>query len=496
MAMSEVWTNHGGNQRVFAKQIAKPKNLTELRALVAEVTARGGRLKPVGSGHSFSDIVQTDDVLVYTKSLLGPSRPGAVLRLEDELWKDPVPETPRVRIACGGTIRMLNEALASAGLAFANLGGYDAQTFIGAASTSTHGSGLSLPPLPDAVRSLVLVTTGGKVYQIEPSDGITDPAKFSARYRPEQVELVQNDDWFYSVVCALGCMGVIYSVTVDVTAGYLLREDVTFEPWSRVRRRLADLAYLRKHRHLEVHLNPHPDGDGERYCNVVRRDLTEPGAATQRLPETRRLLSTLAFAPEAQRLLVRSLNERPQLVPGVLDVGLRGQVTGPRGRVEQSYRIYNVGEVNKADVTALELAFPLENGRFLAAIDRLLDVMALNRARGLYQNGPLALRFVKASSAYLSMMHGRDSCTCEIAMLNGTIGGDEMLRSYEAALYEYGARLHWGQRHELTHAPGWLERAFPRAPQWLAVYRALNHRGVFNNRFTDRMGISVAPDPA
>jgi FAD/FMN-containing dehydrogenase len=489
-----TWVNHGGNQRVFARELLNPTSLADLRRIVREVGARKGRLKPVGSGHSFSDIVQTDDALINIKSVLGPNQPSSVLRLEDELWKDPTPATPRVRVICGATIHALNPVLATAGLGFANLGGYDAQTLIGAIATSTHGSGLGLPPLPDAVRSLVLVTTAGKVYQIEPSDGITDPDKFYRRYRREDIELKQDDRWFQSVVVSMGCMGIIYSITLDVVASYMLQEDVSDEAWSSLRPLVQQRSYLAKYRHLEVHLNPHPAPNGDYRCSVVRRNLAPGGSVPHPLPAVRRLLTMLAFSREAQRLLVRALNEHPDLVPGVLDGGFTQLVTGAQPNLEASYKIYNLGDVNKADVTALEFAFPLENGVYLAAIDRLIEIVAQNRARGLYQNGPLALRFVKASKAYLSMMYGRDSCTCEIAMLNGTRGGDEMLLSYEKAMYEFQARLHWGQRNELTGTPGWLEDAYPHAEAWLEVYRELNSQGVFNNHFTDRMGISVYPE--
>ena len=129
---------------MYASRVVKPRSLQDLRRIVSEVRARKGTLKVVGSGHSFSDIVQTTDVLIDIKSLLVPTAPGCVLPLENELWKDPTPAVPRVRVIGGATIRMLNPALASAGLGFANLGGYDAQTLIGAIATSTHGSGIHL----------------------------------------------------------------------------------------------------------------------------------------------------------------------------------------------------------------------------------------------------------------------------------------------------------------------------------------------------------------
>ena len=341
------------------------------------------------------------------------------------------------------------------------------------------------------MRSLVIVTTGGKAYQVEPTDGITDPAKFYQRYQRQDVELVQDDDWFQSVVVSMGCMGIIYAMTIDVVGSYTLREDISNERWSHIRPLIAQRSYLAQYRHIEVHLNPHPLPNGDYNCSVVRRNLASAGAPLHPLPGIRRVLTKLAFTRDAQRALVRALNAHPQLVPALLNSGFDQLVTGNQPNLEASYKIYNLGDVNKADVTALELAFPMHDGVHLAAVDHLIDVVARHRKRGLYQNGPLALRFVKASNAYLSMMYGRDTCTCEIAAFNGTRGADELLVSYEKESYAFDARPHWGQRNEFTGAPGWLERAYPKASTWLDVYRRLNSAGLFNNHFTDRLGISV-----
>ena len=43
------------------------------------------------------------------------------------------------------------------------------------------------------VRSFVLVAGGGKVYRIEKTNGITDPAKFNE----PGIELIQDDNIFY-----------------------------------------------------------------------------------------------------------------------------------------------------------------------------------------------------------------------------------------------------------------------------------------------------------
>ncbi len=109
----------------------------------------------------------------------------------------------------GVTIKDLNSALDKANLALANMGAHDAQTLVGAISTGTPGTGISLGPMASSVRSLVLVSKNKSIYQIEPTKGITEPTKF-ANAKPDIV-LEQCDGWFSSSVVAMGCRTCLLS---------------------------------------------------------------------------------------------------------------------------------------------------------------------------------------------------------------------------------------------------------------------------------------------
>src|ERR1700722_2087981 len=80
------WVNYAGNQKVYARCLARPRTIAELRDVVREVGGRGGRLRPVATGLSFSDILQTDDTLVVLTDLLSNTDPAALLPLEEDLW--------------------------------------------------------------------------------------------------------------------------------------------------------------------------------------------------------------------------------------------------------------------------------------------------------------------------------------------------------------------------------------------------------------------------
>jgi len=118
-------------------------------------------------------------------------------------------------------------------------------------------------------------------------------------------------------------------------------------------------------------------------------------------------------------------------------------------------------------------------------------VAAERRALGqVYQSSPIALRFVKASPAYLSMMHGRDTMMIELIGLNGNDGGIELLKAYEEALYALGGRPHWGHINTLTGSHGFVESMYPRLGDWRDVRARLDPGGVFDSPFTKRVGLS------
>src|SRR5262249_36551775 len=159
------------------------------------------------------------------------------------------------------------------------------------------------------------------------------------------------------------------------------------------------------------------------------------------------------------------------------------------GYVNVSYRILNLGGANYISAYSSEIAFPLTT--CVQATDKIIEIAAQNREVGnLYHTSPISLRFVKQSQDYLSMQYGRDTCMIEIPMINGTIGGKEVLKKYESALFQFGGRPHWGQMNYLTANRKLLLSMYPELPKWLAVYRDLNGSGMFDNSFTDRCGLS------
>lgn len=553
----QTWQNQLGNQVVQPLQLYQAKTLQgrkpdSLVSILSRALEQDCVVKPVGSGHSYSDVATTPDFFIDTFSLNHPSdslrpiegqlsqdmlRDGSLpLAIEAMDWGgqyDPENNRALFETESGIRLRDMNKVLYSREIGLANMGGYDGQTIIGAISTSTHGSGISLPPFPDMLRSLVMATTGrwegdtvggnpdGEngvyLYRIEPSNGITDPSK----YQHDSIALIQDDDCFKSVICSMGCMGVIYSVVLEVMQMYWLEEkryettldqvvDMLTSPEGQpgaLPTKLQDV------RNFEVLVHPYPmDGlkvlkmdpnePAETYyphfkCLVTERHIVgDPGTPGHRSGHRDFITQLASYFGLSFKITVALMNRFPRAIPLMINLAMGGLIDDQY--INKYWKIYTLG-LNENAGFAAEIGFSLEdtNGgytqeHFVDAVNEIHRVAQKARLNGLqYQTSPFSLRFVKASEAHLSMMQGVNTCMIEMDMVTGTYGGNEVMMRYQNSMYALGGRPHWGLEFDhLTNNNGILNQMYPKLPEWLSVYRQFNAKGTFNNRFTDRMGFT------
>jgi FAD/FMN-containing dehydrogenase len=477
----QTWRNHLGNQSIEPQRIYAPESIDEVVAIVRAAEAAGAAVRAVGSGHSWSDVALTPGFLLETH------------RLAELPWPEPDFVRPEcadrhlVRVGAGARIQQVNAWLDDHGLALSNMGGYDHQTVAGVISTSTHGSGMTFGPLNDFVRSLDVVAGGGQVLRIERADGPTDPAPFAAHHG-ERRELVQDDDVFDAVCVAMGSMSVVCSVTLEVEPRYFLREVRVLSTWERVRRELEAGEVLARNRHYEVMFSPY-ERKHDCPCLVTTRNPTSDPGRQLFAKRTRNVLvealSRFPLTPALLRLVARLF---PRLSPWMLENAIRALIKDEYDEV--SYRVLNIGAANVLPAISSEIAVPMD-GRHLEAVDAVIEVAREHRRRGIYQSSPIALRFVRASPASLSMMNGRDTMMMELIELTGVSGADELIAAYEARLGELDGRPHWGQVNSLGGDREQLRSLYPRYDAWLAVRRRLDPGGVFDSPFTRRVGISA-----
>ena len=74
------------------------------------------------------------------------------------------------------------------------------------------------------------------MHRIERAGGPTDPAGLAALH--PGWTLHQDDEWFRAAVCGMGCLGLIYAITLAVVPAFELTERRVTTTWEAVREEL------------------------------------------------------------------------------------------------------------------------------------------------------------------------------------------------------------------------------------------------------------------
>jgi len=475
-----TWRNHLGNQSIDPLRIYAPESIDEVVAIVHAAEQDDVSARAVGSGHSWSDVALTDGFLMKTHRLARVPAP------EPDFLTPAWQARTLVRAEAGIRIKELNAHLDRNGLGLQQMGGYDHQTVAGVISTSTHGSGTAFGPLNDYVHSLDMVVSGGRIVRVERLGGPTNRAAYGAHHG-ERRTLIQDDRVFDAVAVGMGCMGVICTALIEVEPKYYLREVRELHPWAKVRADLEDGAVLADNEHYELIFSPYKRKH-EYACLVTTRNrVSDPRNRMWDKRMRNWLVELAAKLPLTSRLLNVVLHLKPSLAPTLLENAMTALVKDRYDEV--SYKVYNIGNANLVPAYSSEIGIPMD-GRHIEAVERVFQVADERRRLGdVYQSSPIALRFVKASPAYASMMHGHDTMMMELIQLRGNEGGYELLGAYEEALYALGGRPHWGQVNTLTGSHGLVPSMYPRYGDWQETHRAMNATGVFDSPFSKRVGI-------
>ncbi|MCG8321085.1 MAG: FAD-binding protein [Cytophagales bacterium] len=457
-----------------------PESLQDIVQIIHEAEDKGMRVKAIGSGHSYSDIALSDGYLVDMCRL------NQVLNLNKQVLKESCRLDNLIEIESGISIQKLNRDLDDLNLAVLNMGGIDNQTISGAIATGTHGTGIGLPGISGMVKSMIIVITGGKVLRIEPKDGITDPTN----YHHEFIELVQDDDKFYSVLVSLGCLGIIYSYILKVEDMYWLEENKTCHPWEEIKPAIADGSLFKGTRGVQVQINPYKLPEKEdRTCMVMKHTLVEKPKKRSLGQATRNLLSGyLANIPVAYYITLFNVVFRPNRIPNLLETALNSQ--HDKSYIHRAHKVLYQGvEFIKIRAYDCEFAFDLIENRYLDAIEALFILVEKMKEEGrLYQSAPLGLRFVKRSKAYLTMEYERDVIYIDAPFMTKTKGADLMLDHFQDLFLSYGGIPHWGKINNcLIGRPELVRQMYPKFKSWQKVFFEFNASGIFSNRFSDRL---------
>jgi FAD/FMN-containing dehydrogenase len=387
----------------------QPSSVDELVAIVKQATADNLSVRAVGSGWSFTDVMVTPGYMVNTDLLnntLSETLTGATYP-DDPIFNalTPVALTRKLyHVEAGIKIHDLYDRLESIpggvtlndgpgsapqshGYALKTLGGSGGQSITGAVSTSTHGgddldtlNGGTIKPLPDMVQGIHLVAPGGAEFFIQRggAKAIVDVALLgqSMPCVASPGQIISDDDAFNAAVVAVGRMGIIYSVVLEVREQYVLLENNRTDTWSNVSSLVllgqssasgTTIADMRAaNRFLQVIILPYANSGGDHTCFVTTRNEVAAPASP-------------AFG-QAGKNLFNYACDAPPVVISALVAGMIGAL----GTAIAAFLLIPIfGEfLAAADIALMALLTPLALpgvtiGDYLAGAENILSQLGL-----------------------------------------------------------------------------------------------------------------------
>lgn len=181
----EIGTNWAGNYRYKAKKLHEPDNIEQVQEIIRD----SKKVHILGSRHSFNNIADSPVDLISLKNI------------EQDITLDREAQTVTVPAAMkyGDLAIYLHEK----GYALHNLASLPHISIAGACATATHGSGVQNGNLSTAAAGLEILTADG-----------------------EFLTLTKEDEQFPGAVVALGGLGVVTRITVDIEPTYDVKQHV------------------------------------------------------------------------------------------------------------------------------------------------------------------------------------------------------------------------------------------------------------------------------
>lgn len=430
-----TWQNWAGTASAEPARRYWPRTEAAIADALKDAAASGLTVRALGSGHSFTPAAATA---------------GAALDLSG--WTGVVSADARtglVTVRSGTTIRALNAALDSLGLAMPNLGDIDAQTISGAISTGTHGTGARIGGLATFVEALELIIGDGSVVTC------------SASERPEL---------FAAARIGLGAFGVISTVTLRCAASFILAADERPMPMEEVTARFAEFAA--DNDHFELYWFPYG-----RNALVKRNNRVTggPAAPPPPMPAWRRFWEYEVIENAAFGALCRTGRAVPSLIRPLNR--LSAAALSKRSYSAPSHQVF----VTPRRVRFVESEYAVPRESVLGVLAELRASIPRLRTPVMF---PVEVRVAAADDVWLSTAYGRDSAYIAIHQYAG-LPYQEYFRLLESIAAPAGGRPHWGKMHTLSAER--LGELYPRFADVLRVRDEIDPEGRFTNPYLEQV---------
>lgn len=408
--------NWAGNTPYCATEYHAPQTIAELQAIVRDA----GKVRVVGARHCFNAICDCPETIITLDNL------------EKTVAIDHARRTATVH--AGMTYGELAPQLHAAGYALHNMASLNHITVIGACMTATHGSGDRLGNLATAVAALELVTANGDLVTLSRE---------------------KDGDTFNGAVVALGTLGVVTKVTLDLLPTFAIQQDV-YEKLPMI--------------HLDAHFD----------------DIMGAGYSVSLFPNWEFDWVNTVWVKQ------QVVDGRPIPTPTTFYDATLAPRERPMDHNSDRY-LTKMGEPGPWHERLIHFYFKdaalvgneLQSEYFVPRHHAVAAMKAVAQLRdGLVPlMGVSEIRSVAADQLWLSPAYEQDIIGIHFNWLKHWPGVQKMMPVVEAALKPFAPRPHWGKL--FTIAPAAVQPLYPRLADFRALAQHYDPQGKFRNAFVD-----------
>ncbi|GEE01071.1 FAD-linked oxidoreductase [Gordonia spumicola] len=425
-----TWTNWGGTARCTPTELITPQSVDELADAIRRAAENGQVVKPVGAGHSFTEIAVAPGVQVKMSGIRGLISVDA--------------DRKRVTLAAGTHLHEIPAILEPLGLGMTNLGDIDKQTISGATSTGTHGTGGGFGGIATQIRGVKLVDGTGTVRTI----GEDDPDLKAA-------------------ALGLGSLGVLTEITLQCVDAFSIRAEEgpgeVDETFSTFLERVENVD------HYEFYWFPHTTKTLVKTNTRLPRNTPSDGPS-----DLRRYIDDELLSNKLLGALCKVGARSPRFVPSINQIV--GRALSSRTYTDRSDKIF----ISDRDVRfrEMEYAVPLE-----AVPDVLREVRAMIDSRGHKVSFPIEVRAAAPDDLMMSTASGRASGYIAVHRFSGddVASSEAYFKDVEDIMTAHAGRPHWGKMH--TRDADYFRSVYPRFDDFLEVRDRFDPQRVFTNPY-------------
>lgn len=381
------------------RRFCKPRTEERIVEIVQEARAAKGCVRTQGAGHSFSQLLPTNDTLVSL----------------DDMDHDVmiIADGTEVNVSAGIRLKDLLPKLKARNLGLRNLGSITEQSIAGAALTGTHGTGIGLGSIPTQIIAARLVAGDGSV-----------------------IDLSKGDPRLKAASLSLGALGILTRVTLDCVPHHKIDYNVYVGKFDHVMASLDQLVQENV-RVLLWWLVPLFDRD-----DVIIITKNPPGHPVGLLGGAENRVTPLAGL-------------KPTLKPTPLGKGLDAMVealaTQGLGSTGKFKKIWHMSG-DYEDMLTLPL-LPVFHTECEYAVPAANGVAAMNAFRRVVEENdfeiqlPVEVRFTAGDDLLLSPCNQGPVCYIGASPHGNTA---EIFARFEPLMRDHGGRPHWGKHFTLT----------------------------------------------